>query len=398
MNVMSFFKGRSDTKDTNEFGIDVTPRKFAGEKVTYQTALALDTVHACIRDKSESIGQLPAVLKKDGKRINSGRVHRIFTQKPNDFQSMQDFLELAVVTLETRGNFYNEVKRNTNGSVYEIEPFFDPNGCQVNRDRGRIYYTGATNDGRIVNDSIEIGHLKQLSINGYSGESVITHNAKTIGVGLAQETHLDKVMNEGAVMKGYLSTDMTFKDNGLMETMRKAWKSLMRGDNKDGNTPILDQGMKFHNVTLSPADTELILQRKYSREQICGLFRVPPHRIGSTESQGYSSVEQNNIAYMRDSLIPIIRKIEYFMNGLLPDGYEWCLDESGFVRGDRRAQIETLEKELKSGAISLNEFRVGAGRDDIDGGDVHAIDTNNLTFGRLEDIQNLNRDTVSDDE
>lgn len=404
--MLDWFKSKqttpTKTKSDDDFGINLLPKKTAGVKVDHNSAMTLDTVFACIIDKAESLGQLPALIKQGNRVIESGRTFDIFTQSPNDFQTIQDFIEMYSISLDTRGAFFAEVVRNKYGNVSQIIPFFNQWGVSVNNDRGRIYYTGATNSGKVIDDSVEILHIKQLTKNGYEGITPIQFNAQAIGISLAQEQHLGKVMSEGSLMRGYLSTDQIFKDSAILDGMKTAWRKLMRGEDEAGNTPILDQNLKFNNVTLSPADTELILQRKFSREQICGIYRVPPSRIGAAEKQTYNNVEQNNLSYFRDVLVPRIRRLELAMTKLVPGGSSFHLDEREFVRGDRESQVRSLKEELTVGGISLNEFRLGLGRDEIAGGDVHAIDTNNLTFGSLEDIPRLQQErqnqTVNNDE
>ena len=140
---------------------------------------------------------------------------------------------------------------------------------------------------------------------------------------------------------------------------------------------------------LSPADSELIKQRVFSRIQICGVFRVPPSRVGVVEAQKYNSLEENNKSYLRDSLVPLITKFENALNNILPTSLIVEIDVRQYTRGDRKSQAESIAAEIKTGLISLNEGREDLGRDKVDGGDVFAIDTNNLTFGLLTDIPKL---------
>ena len=89
---------------------------------------------------------------------------------------------------------------------------------------------------------------------------------------------------------------------------------------------------------------------------------------------------------MRDTLNPLCVKYESAINLILPDNLEIKLDRKGFVQGDRTSLVESTSGEFKMGSISINEMREDLDRDPVEGGDVHAIDTNNLTFGTLEDI------------
>jgi phage portal protein BeeE len=90
--------------------------------LSYTAAMRQQDVYACIRIKSESIGQLPVRLfSQDGvdkTEILSGVQYNVFTQRPNSYQTWQDFIETYVTSLETVGNFYAEIKRNRYNNVY----------------------------------------------------------------------------------------------------------------------------------------------------------------------------------------------------------------------------------------------------------------------------------------
>ena len=377
----------------NEFGINMLAKKYAGETVTVDSSMGLDIVYSCIRDKSESIGQLPAIVKRNGAAITRGkREHRILTQRPNEFQTMQDFVEMFVTTMETTGNFYALPVYNKYGSLAEIIPFFHQRGVRPSTDlNGRIYYTYSTNDGKpaVVFSGKHLMHIKLNSLNGYEGLSPISSAARTIGVAISQEVYLDSLMADGAMSKGILTTDQVFSDENATKRVKTQWAQSTGGARKAGGTPVLEYGLKYQPIGISPADSELIKQRVFSRIQICAIHRVPPSRVGVVEAQKFKNTEENNKSYLRDSLIPLITKLESAMNFILPDDLLWVLDTSKFARGDRKSMAEALALELKSGAISIGEFREGMDRDRVEGDDVHAIDTNNLTFGLLTDIPKL---------
>ena len=375
--------------------------KFAGVNVTVNTAMQHSCVFSCVRDKAESIAQLPIKLlvrdPKNGKltRKWSGREHKIFTRKPNDFQTMQDFVEMAVSSLELRGNFYAYVSRNRFNNTSEIIPFFHQDGVGVGEDRGRVYYTYVTNDGKggMTRDFIEssnIMHIKLFSTNGYKGLSPIAQNARAIGVSISQEEYLGSLMEKGAMPLGTLTTDNIFKDLSVVERLRSQWEDRYGGTKSAGKTPILENGLKYQPLSITPADSELLAQRRYSREEICGIFKEPYTRLYPQEKGGGSkSVEQDNIRYLTTSLMPIIKKIEEAISEEMPENHCIKFDAHQFLRGDIKAMYEVAGGTFKLGAISMNELRESLGWEEIEHGEYHAIDTNNLTFGTLADIPEL---------
>lgn len=383
---------KSDINPYSDFGIEIYNRTHAGVTVNANTAGKLDTFYACVRDKAESIGQLPIkMMDTDKKEIISGREHRIFCQKPNDFMTTGDLLANYVTCLETYGRWFAYIVRNKYKNVSQIIPFRFQQQCTVNMDtNGRIYYTYSTNDGKPVMafSDKEIIHIKLNTLDGFTGLNSIQQCAQTYGLAIGQETHLSSLMTNGAMPRSVLETDNIFSDVDKGARLIADWNSIYSGTQNSGKTALLENGVKHKALSLSPADTQLLEQRIFSRLQICTMLRVPPHRVGVLKAMAYDKLEDNNRAYMRDSLVPIIKKFEDAVSPLT-NGKKLKLDTNEFLRGDRLSQVEAVTQEVKNGLASLNEGREALDRQPVEGGDVHAIDTNNLTFGRLEDIPKL---------
>ena len=372
---------------------------FAGEPVNSAIALAQDTFYACVRDKAESIGQLPVklnrVVRGVKKPVESGRDFKIFTQTPNDFQSMQDLIETIVTNLETDGNFFAYIEKNTLGQTKQIIPFRFPGTVSVNMDNyGRVYYTYVTNDGRKYGmdhfDADNIWHIKLNSVNGFRGLSPVRQNKGLIGTAIAQSGYLEQVFGTGNLSNLVLETDQFFKDGAAIERLRSQWKDNYGGKKSVGTPIILEHGMKAKPLNISPADAELLGQSKQLKQQICAITRVPSSRLNDGETSKYANVENNNRAYLTDALMPIITKIEFGLNQLSPPDIQVNIDESYFVRGDRESQVRSVTEEFKNCIISMGTAQRKLGYDAVEGADeLFAINTNNITLGRLEDIQRI---------
>lgn len=409
MGLFNFFRksGVDETKVKSDPVIDANAlaerlasgQVYAGENVTSLTALAQDTFYSCVRDKSESIGQLPIqmyrIVNGEKRQVSSGRDWNLFTQKPNEFQSMQDLLETIVTNLETEGNFYAYIERNTLGQVKQIVPFRFPSTVNVAMDNyGRVYYTYVTNDGRRYGmdyfQSDSIWHIKLNSVNGFKGLSPVRQNKGLIGTAIAQSGYLEQVFGTGNLSNIVLETEQVFKDGAAIDRLRSQWTSNYGGKKSVGKPIILEHGMTAKPLNISPADAELLGQSKQLKQQICAITRVPSSRLNDSEMAKYSNVENNNRAYLTDALMPIITKIEWGLNQLSPSDIRVDIDESYFVRGDRESQVKSVTEEFKNCLISMGTAQRKLGYDVTDGADeLFAISTNNITLGKIEDIQKI---------
>ena len=359
-------------------------------------SLKIETVFAALRDKSETIGQLPIKLyetsKKGRKEIKSGRVHRIFTQKPCDYMTMQTFMENLVVSLERYGAFYAYIERNDLGAPMSIVPFRFQGNIQPSMDvQGRVYYTYVKNDGTI-GDAYNLEDLfiiKGFTLDGFTPVSPLVQNARLLGIANAQEETALETQTDGITSRMYGSTPNGFKDDNKIARLQEQIKTL-RGPKGSSAIPIFEEDLKFHSFKLTPAETELLKNREFTVNRICRVFRVPVHRVGVTGTGAGLDIEKENEEYLRSSLNPILVKVEKALNSLLPSGYEVEFDRNAFYAGSPWRLVEHVEKGVKGGLYSINEGRNALGEEPVEGGDVYCVDNNNVVYSswdKLEEMQ-----------
>lgn len=356
----------------------------------------IEAVYACWRDKAETVGQLPIKLyetsKKGRKEINSGRVQRIFCEKPCEYLTFQSFMEMLVVSLERFGAFYAYVERNDLGNVMSIIPFRYQGNIHPSMDiNGNVYYTYVTNDGKIGDPyrAEDLFIIKSFTFDGYTPVSPLVQNARLLGIANAQENTQYESQTDGITARMYASTDQIFKDDNAIERIKNQFKE-MRGPSGAKAIPVLEQNLTLHSLKLTPAETELLKNREFTVNRICRIFRVPVHRVGvASTNTGTGDVFDLDEAYMRDSLNPILVKVEKALNPLLPAGYEIEFDRNAFYAGSPWRLVEHVERAVKGGLKSINEGRQALGDEPVEGGDVFAIDNNNVVYGSWDKLDSM---------
>lgn len=357
----------------------------------------IEAVYACLRDKSETIGQLPiklyeTPLKKSRVQVKTGRLHRLFCEKPCDYLTFQEFMEMLVVSLERFGAFYAYVERNDRGNVMSIIPFRFQGNIRPNMDvQGRIFYTYLRNDGKPGDPyrAEDLFIIKNFTFDGYTPISPLVQNARLMGIADAQEETAFESNTDGITARMYASTDQIFKDDNAIARMKNQFNE-MRGPNGAKAIPVLEQNLTLHSLKLTPAETELLKNREFTVNRICRIFRVPVHRVGvASTNTGTGDVFDLDEAYMRDSLNPILVKVEKALNPLLPAGYELEFDRNAFYAGSPWRLVEHVEKAVKGGLYSVNEGRNALGEEPVQGGDVFAIDNNNVVYGTWDELDSM---------
>lgn len=394
--VRGWFSKSADTETkSEEFGFNVLD-KFIGNGMTENKAMKIEAFYSCVRDKAETIGQLPIKLYKTSRMtrelVLQGRNHRLFTQRPCDYLTMQQFLEMLVACYEINGAFYAYIERNDRGEVMDIIPFANQRNVQPMMDvNGQVYYTYSTNDGKPVIHAYpeDLFIVSMFSTDGYRPTRPIQSCARLLGIADAQDEAYQSLQTDGIMSQMALKTEQLFKDPNAAERLREDMKK-MRGAKGASHIPVFEQGLTPISLRLTPKDSELLGNKEFTVNRICRMTRVPPHRVGIASDPGTkSTAAELDEAYMRDSLNPILVKVEYAFNALLPDGLRIEFNRKSFYAGSPWRLVEAVEREVKGGLASINEGRIDLGRETIEGGDVFAIDNNNVTYGLWTDIKEI---------
>lgn len=357
-------------------------------------ALKVEAVFACLRDKSESIGQIPLKLYKDKVKkgrdvVTNGRNYRIFTQKPNDYMTMQQFMEMLTVSVERHGAFYAYIERNDRGSMMSVIPFRHQTNIQPNMDlNGNVYYTYLRNDGNQGQpyDLNSLFIVKGFTLDGYTPVSPIVQTATNLSIASTQEQSYNELQTNGITSQMALSTDALFDDVNARARLKEDWEEF-RGPGGVKKIPILEQGLKPISLKLTPQETELLKNREFTVNRVCRTFRVPLHRVGVNNLSSKDNIFELDEAYMRDSLNPVLVKAEFAFNELLPDGFKVQFDRNAFYSGSPWRLLTHVEKGVKGGLLTINEGRDILGWEPVEGGDVFAIDNNNVVYGFWNELE-----------
>lgn len=364
--------------------------------VSESRAMKVEAFYSCIRDKAETIGQLPLklyrVTRNSREQILQGRSKRIFTEQPCEYLTMQNFLEMLVAAYERRGAFYAYIARNDRGEVMEIIPFANQSSVRPGMDvNGNVYWTYVTNDGKpvVVGNSNDLFMVSMFSQNGYDPVSPIVHCATLLGIAIAQDDTYKESQEKGITSQMALSTEQVFKDPNALQRVKDELNS-MRGPNGLTKIPVFEQGMKPISLKLTPQELDLLGHKYFTISRICSMTRVPPHRVGVKADNGTkSTAAELDEAYMRDSLNVVLTKFEHAMNKITPDGYKVEFNRKAFYAGSPWRLVEAVEREVKGGLASINEGRIDLGRETIEGGDIFAIDNNNVTYGLWTEVKEI---------
>lgn len=372
----------------------------AGITITSANALQISTVYQCVRVLAESIGMLPLFLMTDigeGKaKAKKHPLYRLLKTAPNDYQTAQEYKELIIAHLCLRGNHYSYINK-VNGKVLELLPLAPSAVMPKLRDDYTVEYQVTFKNGKVETlEQSDVLHFKLFSTDGLTGLSPISMGRNALGLLKATEAHGSSLFKNGANPFGGFKTD-----KNLTNEQFKGLKDQLSEHQGSGNgfkPLILEGGLEWIQVAITPEQAQFLETRKFQRSEVCGLFRVPPHMIGDLERATFSNIEHQGLEFVTSSLMPYLTRIENRANVslLTPDeqvNYEFKFNVNALLRGDMKSRAEFYTKLLQNGALSPNEIRAKEDMNPREGGDIFLTPLNMAVNGQpIGDDTNANKE------
>ena len=368
----------------------------SGVNITDKIALSDSTFFSCVRVKGQAMGQLPIKLYKvvDGKQVEvkDGMTHDTICVSPNKKQTLQEMIEQSITHLDTAGNFYAHVTKTPRGEIKQILPFDSAKSVTEieNADNTISYSLTFTNGKTKIYKKEEVLHIRNIAYNTYKGISTVSVAAEALGLSVAASKHAATFYKNGSKPGGFLvSSKKLHKD--VQDRLVMQFENRHLGAENAHKLAVLEDGIDYKTVQVSLRESQLLETRKNSVEEICRILGVPPQMIGHNSGLSFSNIEEMNRSFYNTTLGSLITKYENALNMLLPRGYIVKFDVSKFTRADNKTTAEVVDKLFKSSMITINEGRERLGLAPVEGGDVYAIDTNNHTLGRIENIEEIQK-------
>jgi len=360
----------------------------AGENVSSTNAPKVSAVFACVNLISNTIASLPFNLYREteqGMLLQGGLLNELVSRKPNESYNSFNFRKAMLTQLLLRGNAYVlPMRSGANLSGLEL---IDTELVQIDTTSGVLKYKVYLTTGVTMNlDADQIIHIKYWTFDGINGVSPIVYAKEIIGSSMAATAHMGGFYGNGGMPKGVLQLQGTIKDPDRIKAIGSQWDQLNK-ENK-GRTAVLTEGAEYKPVAANFQESQLIESLKFSVEEICRLYSVPPHKIGHMDGAGYAnSIEAQNAQFVSDCIRPLVEAIEMeFSNKLLNGNRRFVMDLKAITRGDIQTEVQRNVSYWNIGAMSANEIRRMEGLPPIEGGDeynkpMHMSSENNQNNG-----------------
>ncbi len=359
---------------------------YAGVRVTPETAVRLSAVYGCVRVISETLAAIPLLVhKKEGEKQSVDLEDPLYTllyYRPNPWMSSYDFFRLQMSFVLLQGNAYSHIIRKR-GKPTMLVPLH-PQRVKVRLTAGgqKIYSFMKEDSSTLEIPMDSMLHFKGMSNNGLTGLSVIEDVAKqSIGLGLAQEEYGSRSFGQRANIAGTLEHP-TKLDDSAHKRISDSWNKTYSGLQASHKVAILEGGMKFNPISMTNEAAQYIEARKFQVEEICRIFRVPPHKIMDFSRAHFNNIEHTSIEFYTETIVPWATCIEKEIDWILIGEPELKrrfvkFNMKAVLRGDNKTRAEVQNTRLNNGMLSINEAREEEDLNPIGPeGDVHRIPLN----------------------
>jgi HK97 family phage portal protein len=355
-------------------GGDIEVLNQSGTVVNPETVFRVNAIFSAVSLISDTISTLPidSYIRRDGARF-AFRPRPAWVQQPDVDTTKEAFYGSLIVSMLLDGNGFVRVFRDGAGRVVNMT-VLNPAKVEIRKDKvGGVTYV-YEGEGKPLNKN-ELMHIPDVVRPGETrGISRVTALKDNFGLALALESYAARFFGQGASTQGIIE----FPGNLTPEQAKQlvdGFDARHKGFRKAHKTGVLSGGAKYVNTSVENDKAQFIDSRRMAVEDVARAFNIPPHLLGLPGTNTYSSVEQNNIAFVTHTLRPIVQKLESAFTPLManePGGstafIKFTLD--GLLRGDANSRFTAYSVGLQAGYLTINDIRRLEDLPPVDGGEI----------------------------
>lgn len=392
MSIFDKFRRKSATTVTDSQSMSLQQLvDFLGISGTASAELSEATYYACMKVLAESVGKLPLKLQRatDGQGIQPQRDHRYYrmlAERPNKYMGASTFWSLMEFCRNHHGNAYAYIDDKGKKKPPQLWPL-DPgcmqvvydDACAIDQEEPKVYYYYSHRKGQRVFTSEELLHFKSFqTVDGLVGVPVRDQLAATIKGNNQAQALVNQLYDNGMTAKAVLQYTSNLNDEHV-ETLVKGIKEYISGGKRVSGTDTiipLPIGMTLTPLNMKLTDSQFFEIKQATALQIASAFGVRPYQIGDYTKTSYSSAEAQQLSFLIETLLFILKGYEEEVGYKLlsdseeTDGLHAKFNTSVLLRADQRTQYETLGNAINNFLLTPNEARELIDRPAKPGGDV----------------------------
>ena len=345
-------------------------------------ALQLSTVWSCVSLLANMIASLPFFVYT---RVNGQRelarettLWTLLHDSPNSRMTSMEFWVAMLLNLLLRNNAYARIDRTASGEPFALWPMAADQVEVKIMDDGSMLYCYRIGSNLAVFPAEDVLHLKGMG-NGTMGLDRIDYMRATTAESANAQRAANQLFINGGKPSGVLMIDRVIKDEQRM-ALKKSFKEMTEGTTS--RLFVLEADMKYSSINFSPEDQQLLETRKFTVEELCRWFGVPPVLVGHSNVTTWGTgVAEIIDGFYKLIVRPALVNLEQAVTKrvLTPAQRARYTVEFSFdalLRASLKDRMEIYAKAVQNGLKTRNECRQLENDPPIDGANELTAQTN----------------------
>lgn len=361
--------------------------------VNTKTSLKLSAFWCGINTITDSIALLPKQIynKTEGKRthLKEHPVDYVIHKEPNRCMTAFNFWKTISGTALLKGNGYAKIIRDGNGNLKELQliPF---EAVTVYLYQNELFYKVAGEKKLLLSD--EVLHIPGFSFNGITGMGVVQAAAQNLGASLEAEKFAAQSFTDRGVSYGVIEIEGDVSKKGKENLANIVDHNL--SDSRKHKVTVLDEGMRYKKIALSPAETQFIETKASGIEDIARWLKIPLHKLHTKGEGGYNFLVQMSIEYLQTAVMPLAHPIKEEIERKLltkkekQNGNFCFINYRKLLEADPKARAQYYKDLWFIRAINSNEIRELEDMNPYEGGNDFLQPANMLSELQLQNQAN----------
>jgi HK97 family phage portal protein len=237
-------------------------------------------------------------------------------------------------------------------------------------------------------------HVPGLGFDGFMGYSVVAMARKSIGLGMAMETFGATFFGNGTNPGMVVSHPGKLSGQGG-SNLKDALTAAHSGLGKSHRLLLLEEGMKVEKYGIPPNDCQFLESRQFQIPEVARWFNLPPHKLKDLTKSSFSNIEQEQISFVTDSILPWLVRLEANFNMQLLTLSDKELSGrgklyfkhsmEGLLRGDSVSRAAFYSALFGIGVLSPNDICGLENWDPHEGGDEYFVPLNMVPLSMVKE-------------
>jgi HK97 family phage portal protein len=332
-----------------------------GVVVNEATAENLAAISACVGAIASALASLPCrVYRTVGRGREEVDNHPVaaLLRRPWAALTGPDWIEWVMGQVLLHGNALAEIKSDGRGVITGLRPVpWRHVQAATLPDGSQVFNISMPGEPRRRRTTDEVFYLRDRSDDGLVGRSRISRAPDAVGNAISLQDFAAHAWKNQAAPSGAIEIEAALNEASYTR-LRAQVDGKYTGTNKAGRVMILDNKATWRSISVSPEDAEVLASRRFSVEELCRLFQVPPPIVQDYTHNTFTNSQQAALWFAQFSLTPWARKIEAeFSRVVFMDNASLEIDLSGLTRGDFQTRWAAWKIAVDTNILTVDEVR-----------------------------------------